>query len=83
MASCFKTTAAGDVDFVLRADILTTACRVLELDVRLVALPALAAVIRRIGWEHVFPSAHVESGQPHSSCLVSAAARARRCFSMS
>jgi hypothetical protein len=66
---------------VFRAAILT-ACLVLELDVRSVALPVLAAVIRRMGWEQVLPSAHVESGQPHSSCLVSAAALARRCFSI-
>jgi hypothetical protein len=69
---------------VLRADKLTTVCcRVPEQDVRSVALPVLAIVIRRMGWEQVFPSAQVESGQPHSSCLVSAAARARRCFSIS
>jgi len=34
---------------VLRADRLTTVCRVLEQDVRSVALPVLAIVIRRMG----------------------------------
>lgn len=42
----------------------------------------LAAVIRLIGWEHDFPSAQVESGQPHSSCLTKAACLATLCFSI-
>lgn len=42
----------------------------------------LAAEMRRMGCEHALPSAHVESGQPHSSCLLSAACLACRCFSI-
>lgn len=32
--------------------------------------PDLADVILRIGWEQLFPSAQVESGQPHSNCFT-------------
>uniref|UniRef100_A0A182QTH9 Uncharacterized protein n=1 Tax=Anopheles farauti TaxID=69004 RepID=A0A182QTH9_9DIPT len=42
-----------------------------------------AALIRRIGCEHDFPSAQFASGQPHSSCFTSAVWRAIRCFSIS
>lgn len=46
------------------------------------AVDDLAALMRRIGCEQDFPSAQVESGHPHSSCLTSAAWRAARCFSI-
>uniref|UniRef100_A0A182T3P4 Secreted protein n=1 Tax=Anopheles maculatus TaxID=74869 RepID=A0A182T3P4_9DIPT len=42
-----------------------------------------AALMRRIGWEHDFPSAQFASGQPHSSCFTRAVCRAIRCFSIS
>lgn len=45
--------------------------------------PDFAALIRLIGCAHALPSAQVESGQPHSSCLARAAARATLCFSIS
>ena len=39
--------------------------------------------MRLIGWEQDFPSAHVESGQPHSNCLTNADCLASLCFSIS
>lgn len=56
--------------------LLLSKCRCFSFDVTLFELE------RRIGCEHDLPSAHVESGHPHSNCLTKAACRAARCFSI-